>query len=125
LKAPKAKSIFKPTMTDPNDLYVKAAASAKIGIWKIDIRANAGYWDTVTKSILEVSEDFQPIKGYAINFFSEGDVRTRFEISIKKAIEEGISFHEKFQITTAKNNIRFVECACQVDGLANFTRIKS
>lgn len=115
LKAPKAKSIFKPTMTDQNDIYVKAAASAKIGIWKIDIKANAVYWDTVTKSILEVSEDFQPIKGYAINFFSEGDVRTRFEISIKKAIEEGISFHEKFQITTAKNNIKFVECVCQVE----------
>jgi hypothetical protein len=48
---------------------VKAAASAKIGIWKIYIKANAVYWDAVTKSILELPKDFEPIRGYAINFF--------------------------------------------------------
>jgi PAS domain S-box-containing protein len=101
-------------MIEQHDIYVKAAASAKIGIWKIDIKANAVYWDAVTKSILEVSKDFEPIKGYAINFFSEGEIRTRFEMNIKKAVEEGLSFHEKFQIITAKNNMRYVECICQV-----------
>jgi hypothetical protein len=36
-------------MIEQHDIYVKAAASAKIGIWKIDIKANAIYWDAVTK----------------------------------------------------------------------------
>lgn len=102
-------------MINQHDIYVKAAASAKIGIWKIDIKANTVYWDAVTKSILEVSQDFEPIRGYAINFFSEGEVRTRFEKNIKKAVEEGLSFDEKFQITTAKNNPKYVECVCQVE----------
>jgi hypothetical protein len=66
---------------------VKAASSAKIGIWKIDIKANAVYWDAVTKSILEVSKDFETIRGHAINFFSAGEIRMRFEIIIKKVIE--------------------------------------
>jgi hypothetical protein len=39
-------------MIEQHDIYVKAAASAKIGIWKIDIKANAIYWDAVTKSSL-------------------------------------------------------------------------
>jgi len=102
-------------MINQHDIYVKAAASAKIGIWKIDIKANTVYWDAVTKKILEVSQDFEPIRGYAINFFSEGEVRTRFEKNIKKAVEEGVSFDEKFQITTAKNNPKYVECVCQVE----------
>jgi PAS domain S-box-containing protein len=102
-------------MINQHDIYVKAAASAKIGIWKIDIKANTVYWDAVTKSILEVSQDFEPIRGYAINFFSEGEVRTRFEKNIKKAVEEGLPFDEKFQITTAKNNPKYVECVCQVE----------
>ena len=48
-------------MTDKLELYFKAAQSAKIGIWKLDLHTNHVFWDTVTKSILEVSEDFEPI----------------------------------------------------------------
>lgn len=102
-------------MTNKLELYLKAAQSAKIGVWKYNMLTNQVYWDSVTKGILEVSKDFNPITGNGVNFYTEGENRDKIRILIDKAIKEGISFEDKFQITTAKNNIRHVECICQVE----------
>jgi PAS domain S-box-containing protein len=71
--------------------------------------------DAVTKYILEVPEDFKPVNGNEINFYTEGENRNRIKMLIERAVNEGISFDEKFQITTAKNNIKYIECICQVE----------
>ena len=102
-------------MTDKLELYFKAAQSAKIGIWKLDLHTNHVFWDTVTKSILEVSEDFEPILSSAISFYTEGENRDRIQSHIDVAISKGIPFDDKFQITTAKNNIKYIECICQIE----------
>ena len=102
-------------MTDKLELYFKAAQSAKIGIWKLDLHTNHVFWDTVTKSILEVSEDFEPILSSAIRFYTEGENRDRIQSHIDVAISKGIPFDDKFQITTAKNNIKYIECICQIE----------
>ncbi|WP_426092049.1 PAS domain S-box protein [Flavobacterium sp. DSR3-2] len=102
-------------MTDKLDLYFKAAQSAKIGIWKMNLLTNHIFWDAVTKCILEVSNDFEPVNGSGINFYTEGENRDRIKSRMESAMHEGISFEDKFQITTAKNNIRFIECICQVE----------
>ncbi|TRX02798.1 PAS domain-containing sensor histidine kinase [Flavobacterium gawalongense] len=102
-------------MTNKLELYYKAAQSAKIGIWKLNLKTNQVFWDAVTKCILEVPEDFIPIHGSGINFYTEGENKDKIEYLIEKAISEGISFEDKFQITTAKNNIKHVECICQVE----------
>ena len=102
-------------MTDKLDLYFKAAQSAKIGIWKMNLLTNHIFWDAVTKCILEVSDDFEPVIGSGINFYTEGENRDRIKSLIESAIQDGISFDDKFQITTAKNNIRYIECICQVE----------
>lgn len=102
-------------MTNKLELYLKAAQSAKIGVWKYNMLTNQVYWDSVTKGILEVPKDFNPITGNGVNFYTEGENRDKIRILIDKAIKEGISFEDKFQITTAKNNIRHVECICQVE----------
>lgn len=102
-------------MTDKLELYFKAAQSAKIGIWKLDLHTNHVFWNTVTKSILEVSEDFEPILSSAIRFYTEGENRDRIQSHIDVAISKGIPFDDKFQITTAKNNIKYIECICQVE----------
>ena len=102
-------------MTDKLELYFKAAQSAKIGIWKLDLHTNHVFWDTVTKSILEVSEDFEPILSSAISFYTEGENRDRIQSHIDVAISKGIPFDDKFQITTAKNNIKYIECICLVE----------
>ena len=102
-------------MTDKLDLYFKAAQSAKIGIWKMNLLTNHIFWDAVTKCILEVSDDFEPVNDSGINFYTVGENRDRIKSRIESAIQEGISFDDKFQITTAKNNIRYIECICQVE----------
>lgn len=104
-------------MTDKLELYFKAAQSAKIGIWKMNLETNHVYWDTVTKCILEVSDDFEPINGNGIAFYTAGQNRDRIKMLVERAANEGISFDDKFQITTAKNNIRYIECICQVEFL--------
>ena len=102
-------------MTDKLELYFKAAQSAKIGIWKMNLETNHIFWDMVTKCILEVSDDFEPVYGSGINFYTAGPNRERIAMLVEKAISEGISFEDKFEITTAKNNIKYVECICQVE----------
>jgi PAS domain S-box-containing protein len=102
-------------MIDKLELYFKAAQSAKIGIWKMNLQTNDIFWDAVTKCILEVPEDFKPVNGDGISFYTEGENRDRIKFLIERAINEGISFDDKFQITTAKNNIKYIECICQVE----------
>ena len=102
-------------MINNPELYLKAAQSANIGVWKCNLLTNEVYWDTVTKDILEVPQDFNPISGDGINFYTEGENRDKIKFLMEKAINDGISFEDKFQITTAKNNIRYVECICQVE----------
>jgi PAS domain S-box-containing protein len=102
-------------MTDNLEHYFKAAQSAKIGIWKINILTNEVFWDAVTKCILEVSDDFTPLYGNGKNFYTLGENRDRFKVHLDRAVKEGISFDDKFQITTAKNNIKYIECICQVE----------
>ena len=53
--------------------------------------------------------------GNGINFYTEGENRDKIKKHIETAISEGISFEDKFQITTAKNNVKHVECICQVE----------
>ena len=102
-------------MTDKLELYFKAAQSAKIGIWKMNLLTQDIFWDAVTKCILEVTEDFEPVNGNGINFYPEGENRDRIKFLIERAANEGISFDDKFQIITAKNNIKYIECICQVE----------
>ena len=104
-------------MTDKLELYIKAAKSAKIGIWKMNLQTNDVYWDAVTKCILEVPEDFEPVNGNGINFYTIGENRDRIKVLIERAVNEGLSFDDKFQIITAKNNIKYIECICQVEAI--------
>lgn len=101
-------------MKEKLDLYIKAAKSAKIGIWKINLQTNDVFWDAVTKCIHEVPIEYKPELDTAVNFYTPGKNRDRIKVLIEKSINEGISFESKFQIMTAKNNIKYIECICQV-----------
>ncbi|MGO4904361.1 PAS domain-containing sensor histidine kinase [Flavobacterium sp. W20_MBD1_R3] len=104
-------------MKNKMELYFKAAQSAKIGIWKMNLQTEDIYWDAVTKFILEVPKDFIATVSNGIDFYTFGENRDRIKKFVDRAINEGISFEDKFQITTAKNNLKYVECICQVEFL--------
>jgi PAS domain S-box-containing protein len=99
-------------MKDPK-MYIEAASAVKIGIWKIDRETATVYWDSITREILEVSEDYIPTFESGIDFITESESRERFVNLHQNAIANQTHFIEKFQITTAKNNIKHVEYSCR------------
>jgi hypothetical protein len=61
-------------MKEKLDLYIKAAQSAKIGIWKFNLQTNDVFWDDVTKCIHEVPIDYEPELDTAVNFYTQGKI---------------------------------------------------
>ncbi|MFQ3173416.1 MAG: hypothetical protein ACI8W0_000506, partial [Flavobacterium sp.] len=72
-------------MTNKHQIYIEAAETAKIGIWESNLETDTVYWNSVTKCILEVSEDFVPIYGSGINFYTEGENREKIRSLIQRA----------------------------------------
>ena len=103
-----------PIMTNKLELYFKTAQSAKIGIWEINLETNLVYWNAVTRDIHEVPNYFIPSIEKGIFFYLEGENRIRIKYLIERAINEGIPFNDKFQITTAKDNIKHIESIGQI-----------
>ncbi|TRX03970.1 PAS domain S-box protein [Flavobacterium gawalongense] len=101
-------------MTDKLELYSKVAQSAKIGVWELDLETNIFYWDAVMRCIHEVPDNFIPEIETVINFYAEGKNRDKIKLLAERAILEGIPFNDKFQIITAKNNIKYVESMGQI-----------
>ena len=109
-------------MNDTHDIYLKAAKSAKIGIWQIDLKDNKIYWDTVVRQILEVKDDYIPVLGDGLRFYTEGQSRDRIQNYLAAALNDGISFNDKFEIFTERNNLKHIECVCEIEfvnGLAS------
>jgi PAS domain S-box-containing protein len=94
--------------------YIEAAKFAKIGLWEYNLLTNTSYWDDVTRSIHEVEDDFVLTIENGINFYREGENRTKIKQLIENAIQNGIPYKETFEILTAKNNIRFIETIGQI-----------
>ncbi|MFV8326081.1 PAS domain S-box protein [Flavobacterium sp. ZS1P14] len=101
-------------MTDKLEFYSKAAQSTKIGIWELDLETNILFWDAVTKCIHEVPDNFIPKIENAINFYKEGKNRDKIKLLTERAVDKGIPFSDKFQIITAKNNIKYVKSIGQI-----------
>lgn len=101
-------------MINKYEIYAKAAETAKIGIWETNLETNLLFCDLITKQILEVPEEYFPDIESGINFFSRKNW-IKLRILIKRAIDNKIPTNGKIQIITAKNNIKHIECICQVE----------
>ena len=106
------------------EIYNQTEKTLTIGVWNINLQDNTISWDAITKSFFEVSDDFVPDYKNTLAFFNRKNL-IEFKILIKKTIENKIPIHGKFQIITAKNNIKYLECICQVDRTNNhFNRVQ-
>lgn len=83
-------------MKNKLELYFKAAQSAKIGIWEVNIANNSLYWDAVTKSTHDVGESYVPNIENAILFYTEGKNREEIIAFSKKAMIDGLAFNRTF-----------------------------
>lgn len=96
-------------MTDKLEFCIKVGQSTTIGVWELNLETNVLCWDAVTRDIYEVSDAFIPEIESVFDFYTEGKCRDKMKRLTEKALLEGIPFNDKFQITTAKNNIKYVE----------------
>jgi PAS domain S-box-containing protein len=86
----------------------KTSEIAVVGAWEKDFIKNTDYWSPITKQIHEVADDFEPNMDKGLEFYPEGKNRDRIIHFVTQAIENGIPFDEKFQILTAKKNLKWV-----------------
>lgn len=99
-------------------IYSKTVNSLKIGIWEINLKNNTILWDTKTKALFDVPNDFIPDYKNTLAFFNRKNLN-HFKTLIESSIENRLPIHGKFQIITAKKTIKHIECICQVDFVNN------
>ncbi|MGZ9735849.1 PAS domain-containing sensor histidine kinase [Flavobacterium sp. GNP002] len=101
-------------MNDKLDFYLETAKSAKIGIWEINLESSQVYWNAITRDIHEVPHYFIPSLEKGFSFYLEGKNRMRIKRLTEKTISDGIPFNDKFQIITAKGNLKHIENIGQI-----------
>lgn len=111
-----AKDVTKKTVLEQrNDvlysMLLSASEVSKVGIWTFDLLQNKLYWSKMAKAIHEVPDDYRPNIETATNFYKQGYSRNTISMLIHKTIEQGESYNERLQITTFKNNERWVTTA--------------
>ena len=90
------------------ELAMQAKQIAKIGSWQVDLLNNVVVWSSITKSIHEVSDDFEPSLEEGINFYKKGIDREKIVEAVSECIESGKPFDLELIIVTAKGNEKWV-----------------
>lgn len=96
------------------EIYNQTDETLNIGVWNINLQNNSVSWDDKTKSFFEVSDDFVPDYKNTLAFFNRKNL-IEFKTLLKRSIQNKIPIHGKFQIFTAKKNIKYLECICHTD----------
>ncbi|HBQ58552.1 MAG TPA: hypothetical protein DD671_02725, partial [Balneolaceae bacterium] len=86
----------------------KVYQMAKIGNWEVDLVNNTLYWSDVVKDTFETESDFNPDIETAINFYTEGEDRKKITQALEEAQINGESYDLELQITTAKDNTKWI-----------------
>ncbi len=101
-------------MINKQENYIKTAQAVNIGIWEINLKTTKVFWNTTTKNIFEVSENFTPDLKNSLVFFNRKNL-IQFKSFILEAIENKVPIHGNFEIISAQKNIIFLECICQTE----------
>lgn len=100
---------------EKEDLLLKTNVAAKLGVWQYDVVHNRIFWDQVTRYIHELPPDYEPIMETALDYYEEGESRTRVKAAVKRAIEDGEPYDMELRLVTAKGNRKWVRAIGQVD----------
>ncbi|MEJ1221272.1 PAS domain-containing protein [Sediminicola sp. 1XM1-17] len=82
-------------------IAINSEDNSLLGGWEIITATCKIYWTSVTKTILEVPFNFEPTLDNTLLFYKEGTNRERISSAIMDALNEGLSWSEDFQVTTA------------------------
>lgn len=92
---------------------------ARVGGWEINLKSDFLFWSKSTKSIHNVGQDYQPDLENAIGFFIP-EHQKRIDYLFNRAITEGLSYDEEFQIIDADGTLVWV----RVKGIPEFEKGK-
>lgn len=81
---------------------------ANRGIWEYDAVKDTLYWCNTTKKIHEVDNNFIPTIESGIDFYKNGHSRNAISMVFDSAMKDGLSWHEKLQLSTANGNEKWV-----------------
>jgi PAS domain S-box-containing protein len=76
--------------------------NGEIGFWDYNLVDDKLYWDSRTKAIHEVPDDYTPNFLDTLNFYKLGNSRNTISMKVNRAITQETAFSEKLQILTAK-----------------------
>lgn len=85
---------------ETHELMRIAGEYAKLGGWSVNLENNICYWSDVVAKIHEMPVGFSPTVEVGINFYAP-EWREKIAESVKKCIEEGITYDEEMQIITS------------------------
>lgn len=88
---------------------------ARIGTWSINLSEGSVHWDSVTRKIHEVDENYQPSLDNGITFYKEGSSRETIVRLVDLAIKDGKSFDTELQLVTQKGREIWVRAIGQAD----------
>ncbi|WP_417493376.1 PAS domain-containing protein [Maricaulis sp.] len=89
-----------------------------IGSWEVDLNAGTILWDSMTRRIHEVDDDYVPELESAVEFYAP-EAREVVQQAIEEAIAQGVAWDLELPFITAKGNhvwVRAVGRAVCVDG---------
>ncbi|WP_312900478.1 response regulator [Chryseobacterium taichungense] len=79
------------------EILEQTSAVAQVGGWEVNLNTGNLFWSESTKEIHKIDNDFHPDFENAIEFYKE-DHRERIKYFFDRAVKEGISFDEEFQL---------------------------
>ncbi|MBN7819345.1 PAS domain S-box protein [Bowmanella yangjiangensis] len=97
------------------ELLESMSRQGRIGAWEQDFIKSRVYWSTMTKTILELDEDFVPQAGTTATFIKAGQHRKRFEKAIANAIKDGSAWELELLAVTAKGHEIWVSITCNAE----------
>ena len=88
---------------------------AQVGGWELNLKKDTIYWSQSVKEIHKVNPDFAPTFENAVGFY-QGENNNRLNFLLDRAIKEGLSYDEEFQLQRADGVLIWV----RVKGVPEF-----
>lgn len=89
-------------------ILLETSEVARVGGWEVDLINNTVSWSKITKEIHELPLDYDLKVDELLNFYREGEIRTRIKKLIDTVIAEAKDFDFETQIITAKGHEKWI-----------------
>ncbi len=89
-------------------ILLETSEVARVGGWEVDLINNTVSWSKITKEIHELPLDYELKMDELLNFYREGENRTRIRKLIVTVVAEAKDFDFETQIITAKGHEKWI-----------------